>query len=86
MLSKEAVEPDGSARVRKFVFLVAVLMAYPVLGIAGPSSARLEPWIHFGLRIPFPYQGGPRGLAMLKNRYASTRISHWQTSFGPSLR
>ena len=37
----EAVEPDGSARVRKFVFLVAVLMAYPVLGIAGPSSARL---------------------------------------------
>ena len=37
----EAVEPDGSARVRKFVFLVAVLMAYPVLGIAGPSPARL---------------------------------------------
>ena len=83
---QEAVEPDGSARVRKFVFLVAVLMAYPVLGIAGPSSARLAAMDSLWVAYTFLYRGIRGGLRMLKNRYASTRISHWQTSFGPSLR
>ena len=59
----EAVEPDGSARVRKFVFLVAVLMAYPVLGIAGPSSARLAAMDSLWVAYTFLYQGDPRGLA-----------------------
>ena len=59
----EAVEPDGSARVRKFVFLLAALMAYPVLGIAGPSSARLAAMDSLWVAYTFLYQGDPRGLA-----------------------
>lgn len=59
----EAVKPDGSARVRKFVFLVAVLMAYSVSGIAGPSSARLAAMDSLWVAYTFLYQGDPRGLA-----------------------
>ena len=59
----KAVEPDGSARVRKFVFLVAVLMAYSVSGIAGPSSARLAAMDSLWVAYTFLYQGDPRGLA-----------------------
>ncbi len=59
----EAVESDGAARVRKFVFLVAVLMAYSVSGIAGPSSARLAAMDSLWIAYTFLYQGDPRGLA-----------------------
>ena len=57
--------PDGSARVRKFVFLVAVLMAYPVLGIAGPSSARLAAMDSLWVAYTFLYQGAPAAGTLL---------------------
>jgi len=48
---------------RKFVFLVVLLMAYPVLAIAGPSPARLAAMDSLWVAYTFLYQGDPQGLA-----------------------
>ena len=55
--------PGESSRMRKFVFLVVLLMAYPVLAIAGPSPARLAAMDSLWVAYTFLYQGDPQGLA-----------------------
>ena len=55
--------PGESTRMRKFVFLVVLLMAYPVLAIAGPSPARLAAMDSLWVAYTFLYQGDPQGLA-----------------------
>jgi hypothetical protein len=58
--------PGERVRMRKFVFLVVLLMAYPVLGIAGPSPARLAAMDALWVAYTFLYQGDPQGLAYVE--------------------
>ena len=58
----EAAVPGERVRVRKVVFLVVLLMTYPVLGIAGPSPARLAAMDSLWVAYTFLYQGDARGL------------------------
>jgi len=55
--------PGEPTRVRKFVFLMVVLMAYPVLAIAGPSPARLAAMDSLWVAYTLLYRGDAQGLA-----------------------